>query len=147
MFALRPYGKKSSLTYHPFDSSLFGRFFDDAAPWGEEGKKLSPAFDISETDDSIVVKADLPGVDIKDLDISVGSDNVLTVKGEKKEEREEKNERHHRIERRSGSFSRSFFLGKNVKTDEIDAEYKDGVLYLTIPKSEEVQKKIEVKMH
>jgi len=110
------------------------------------GRGLMPEFDIAESDDHIVVKADLPGIDVKDLDVSI-TDNVLTVRGEKKEETEDKKEHYHRLERRSGSFSRSFALPVEVKTEEIEASYRDGVLTLTIPKSEATKpKRIEVKI-
>ncbi len=108
-------------------------------------RSVVPAFDVSETDDHIIVKADLPGVEPKDLEISiVGS--VLTVRGEKKQEKEEKGESFHRIERSYGSFSRSISLPGDVDPDTVDAVYKDGVLKLTIPKTERSKrKKIEVK--
>ncbi len=109
-------------------------------------RMVVPPLDVSETDDHIIVKADLPGIEVKDLDISVVG-NVLTIKGEKKQEKEEKNESYHRIERVYGSFSRSITLPKAVKTEGIEAIYKDGVLKITIPKAEESRrKKIEVKV-
>lgn len=106
---------------------------------------IVPAFDVSETDEHIIVKADLPGVDVKDIDISIVG-NVLTVKGEKKQEKEEKNESYHRIERSYGSFSRSISLPAEVNPEAVEAVYKDGVLKLTIPKAEKSKpKKIEIK--
>jgi HSP20 family protein len=106
-----------------------------------------PAFDIAEADEHFIVKADLPGIDPKNLDISL-TGNVLIISGEKKEKREEKNERYHTIERQFGSFSRSFMLPADVKEEGIEAVYKDGVLRVTIPKSERAkQKKIPVKMN
>lgn len=106
---------------------------------------IVPAFDVSETDEHIIVKADLPGVDVKDIDISIVG-NVLTVKGEKKQEKEEKNESYHRIERSYGSFSRSISLPAEVNPEGVEAVYKDGVLKLTIPKAEKSKpKKIEIK--
>ncbi|WP_246041815.1 Hsp20/alpha crystallin family protein [Desulfoglaeba alkanexedens] len=92
-----------------------------------------------------MVKADLPGVDAKDLDIQIVG-NVLTVSGEKKQEREEKDESYHWLERRFGSFSRSIRLPVEVKADEVEAVYKDGVLRIEIPKVESAKpKKIPVK--
>jgi HSP20 family protein len=122
------------------------RFFEDFPPlFRADGGEWHPSFDISETEGHIVVKADLPGIDVKDLDISIDN-NVLMVKGEKKQEKEDEHENFHRVERSCGSFCRSFMLPAEVKTDEIDAVYKDGVLHLTIPKSETVKRKrIEVK--
>jgi HSP20 family protein len=104
-----------------------------------------PAFDVSETDAEIIVKAELPGMDVKDIDITL-TDGLLTIKGERKMEKEDKKENYHRIERQFGSFSRSLNLGVTVKGDAIDASYKDGVLTVTLPKAEENKpKRIEVK--
>ena len=103
-----------------------------------------PAFDVSETEGEVIVKAELPGMDVKDIDITL-TDGLLTIKGERKMEKEDKQENYHRIERQFGSFSRSLNLGVNVKADSIDAGYKDGILTVTIPKAEESKpKKIEV---
>jgi HSP20 family protein len=107
-------------------------------------KGLTPAFDISETDNEIHVKAELPGMDPKEIEITLTGD-LLTIKGEKKEEKEEKGENFHRRERRYGSFSRSFRLPVEVKADSINAGYKDGVLTVTLPKAEkETARRIEV---
>lgn len=103
-----------------------------------------PVVDIDETEDAFIVKAELPGVE-KD-DVSVNVDNgVLTIKGEKKIETEDK--KCHRVERAYGSFIRSFTLPQEINAEKIEAEYKNGVLNLTIPKSEEAKpKQIEVKV-
>ena len=103
-----------------------------------------PVVDIDETEDAFVVKAELPGVE-KD-DVTVNIDNgILTIKGEKKIETEDK--KHHRVECTYGSFVRSFTLPQEIKAEKIEAEYKNGVLTLTIPKSEEVKpQQIEVKV-
>jgi HSP20 family protein len=107
-------------------------------------KSLTPAFDISETADEIHVKAELPGMDPKEIEITLTGD-LLTIKGEKKEEKEEKGENFHRRERRYGSFSRSFRLPVEVKADSIHAGYKDGVLTVTLPKGQaETARRIEV---
>ena len=104
-------------------------------------KAVTPAFDISETANEIHVKAELPGMDAKEIDITVTGD-LLTIKGEKKEE---KGQNFHRRERRYGSFSRSFRLPVEVKADSINAGYKDGVLTVTMPKAEaEKARRIEV---
>jgi len=123
-------------------------FFNELMPsMMKEHGEMMPAFDISEADDHFVVKADLPGIDPKNLDISL-TGNVLTIRGEKKEEREEKNERYYTLERQFGSFTRSFMLPADVKEDGIEASYKGGVLRVNIPKSERAkQKKIPVKMN
>jgi HSP20 family protein len=128
-------------------TDLFDRFFTDTYPLPvfNEKNEWVPAFDIKENEKEYVVIAELPGIDTKDLDVSL-SDGVLTVKGEKRQEHEEKHGDYHRIERRYGSFQRSFRLPGKVKTDNIDANYKDGILKLTLPKTEESEtKKIEVK--
>ena len=103
--------------------------------------------DVSETDQAVVVKMDLPGVAGKDLEISVDN-NLLTIRGERKEEKEEgdKAKQYHRIERSFGSFSRSLPLPCAVNEDEAAAEFKEGVLTITLPKSESAKpRKISVK--
>lgn len=105
----------------------------------------APAVDVSETADKVVVKAELPGIDAKDIDISLSGD-ILTIKGEKKSEREEKKENYHLVERSYGSFSRSLRLPAAVDADKIEAGYKQGILTVTCPKKEEIKPKaIEVK--
>ena len=100
----------------------------------------APAVDIYETENALVVKADLPDVNEKDLDIQV-ENNILTIRGERKFERDVKEDNYLRVERAYGSFSRSFSLGNTVNTEAIKAEYRDGVLTLTIPKREEAKPK------
>ncbi len=111
---------------------------------GEEAGRWMPSFDISETKNDIVVKAEIPGIDPKEIDISLTAD-VLTVKGEKKQEKEEKEENFHLIERSYGFFTRSIRLPKDVQGDKINASYKNGILKITLPKSEEAKKK-EIKI-
>jgi HSP20 family protein len=126
---------------------LFDRFFED---WDmpslfNVNAEWVPAFDISENEKEYIITAELPGIDIKDVDITL-SEGVLSVKGEKKQEKEDKGEDYHMIERHYGSFHRSFRLPGKVETDKIDANYKDGLLKLTLPKAEGREtKKIEVK--
>ena len=129
------------------DFDVFDRFFDNT--WlSESDKGISswiPAFDISETETEYVITGEIPGIDAKDLDITL-KDEILTIKGEKKHEKEDKDKSYHRVERYYGSFSRSFRVSDKVKTDELDATYKDGVIRLTLPKREDTKpKKIEVK--
>jgi HSP20 family protein len=100
----------------------------------------TPIVDVSEDKDNVVIKAEMPGMKKEDVRISV-QDNVVTLKGEKKQEKEEKDKNYHRIERSYGSFCRSFQLPTVVKTDKIKASYKDGVLSVTLPKTEEVKPK------
>ena len=126
---------------------LFDRFFDD---WDfsslfSEKNEWTPAFDIAENDKDYVVTAELPGIDIKDMEISI-SDGILSVKGEKKQEKDEESEGYHRIERRYGSFQRSFRIPGKVESDKVDASYKDGILKVLLPKAEGTEtKKIEIK--
>jgi HSP20 family protein len=91
-----------------------------------------------------VVKAEVPGLEPKDIDISL-TGGVLTIKGEKKQEKEEKDENYHRIERSYGTFTRSVRVPQEVQSDKIEATYKNGVLKITLPKSEEAKKK-EIKI-
>ncbi len=110
----------------------------------EEGREWLPSLDVAETKNELVVKCEVPGMDPKDIDISL-SDGMLTIKGEKKQEREEKEADYHLVERSYGSFSRSVQLPKEVQGDKINASYKNGILKITLPKSEEAKKK-EVKI-
>ena len=127
--------------------NLFDRFFDDwdlPLLFGGENE-WAPAFDISENDKEYIVSAELPGIEIKDVDITI-SDGILSVKGEKKHETEDKGKDYHRIERRYGSFHRSFRIPGRVESDKVDASYKDGILKVLLPKAEGTEtKKIEIK--
>ncbi len=104
------------------------------------------AIDLSETNDNYLVQASIPGINPNDLDISV-TDNVLTIKGEFQEEKDDEGKQWHIRERRSGSFSRSVRFPMAVQADQVNAEYQNGVLHLTVPKAEEVKpKRIAVKV-
>jgi HSP20 family protein len=124
------------------------RLFDDSfrgvARTGEEdwalGGSWAPAVDIFELEGNIVLKAELPGVEAKDVDIRV-ENNVLTLRGERKFDNEVKRESYHRVERSYGAFSRSFTLPTVVDTSNIKAEFKEGVLRVTLPKREEAKPK------
>jgi HSP20 family protein len=133
----RPFRELSTLREEM--DKLWNRFFE--APGIEPFKgEWVPSLDVSETKDNVVVKAEVPGMDPKEIDISY-ADGILTVKGEKKQEKEEKDENYYMVERSYGSFSRSVRLPHEVKSDKIKANYKDGVLKITLPKSEEAKKK------
>lgn len=95
----------------------------------------APSVDISETDKEYTVKADLAGVKKEDLKVNV-QNGVLTLAGERKFEKEEKDQKHHRVERSYGSFTRSFSLPENVVQDKIEAECKDGVVTVRLPKTD-----------
>lgn len=104
----------------------------------------SPRVDVRENQDEIVVKADIPGMEKKDLKISV-ENNLLTIKGERKSEVEEKEVNLYRSERHFGAFQRTFSLSSRVKSDAIRADYRDGVLTVVLPKVEEVKpRQIEI---
>ena len=118
------------------------RLFNEAFDRSEEGSLTSwaPAVDIFETEHELVVKADLPDVKPEDLGIRV-ENNILTIRGERKFEKKVSEDKHLRVERSYGSFSRSFSLANTVNTEAIKADYKDGVLTLSIPKREEAKPK------
>lgn len=121
------------------------RFFKDMPMTREGAWGWVPTVDVTETDGNVMVKAELPGMEPKDIDIDITGD-VLTLKGEKKSEEEKKDEKHYFRERHYGTFQRSFQLPAGVESDKVDASFKNGVLTVNIPKSEESkQKKIEIK--
>lgn len=125
--------------FRNFASVFPGVFDSDAA----EGAR-SPRVDISDDGNNFVLSAELPGISREDLDIDV-KDNRLTIKGEKKLENKTEKKGYLRVERSYGAFERSFFLDDNIDRENIKAEYKDGVLHLTLPrKQDEPSKKIEV---
>jgi HSP20 family protein len=119
------------------------RLFNDAFERTAGESNLTtwaPAVDIYETEHELVVKADLPDVDAKDLDIRV-ENNILTIRGERKFEKKVDQENYLRVERAYGSFSRSFSLANTVNSEAIKADYQNGVLTLIIPKREEAKPK------
>lgn len=132
-------------TWHsPFRRSLvdFGPLWRRTTAWG-----TAPAVDIVEKDKAYEVTAELPGLDGKDIEVNV-SNGILTIRGEKAEEKEETKKDYHLSERRYGSFQRSFALPAGVDADRIGADFRKGVLIVTLPKTAETQKagkKIAVK--
>jgi HSP20 family protein len=126
------------------------RLFEDAFPTLRlEDSELmqatwSPAVDIYETENELVLSAELPGVNEKDVEIKV-EDGTLSIKGERKLEKETKEENYHRIERAYGSFFRSFTLPNYVDYDNISAEFENGLLKVHMPKKTEVKpKKVKI---
>jgi HSP20 family protein len=106
----------------------------------------TPALDMHETADSVVVTAEVPGIPVEELDISITGD-VLTLRGEKKDEREEKGKNFHRVERSFGSFQRSVQLPAYIDSANVEAKASDGVLTVRIAKKEEVQpRKIDIQV-
>jgi HSP20 family protein len=125
-------------------------FGDAARGWGHDEGLTSgpwtPAVDVYETNDAIVLKADLPDVKQEDVDISVEG-NTLSIRGERKQEKEVHDKNYYRMERSYGNFVRSFSLPATVDSEKIDATFSHGVLKLTIPKREESKpKQIKVKV-
>jgi HSP20 family protein len=128
-------------------NDLFGRFFNLDWPW-ETTRPGGwwPTLDVADKDDAVVVKVDVPGMKAQDIDISVQG-NTLTITGERKDVREEKDgDNYYHCERRSGSFRRDITLPTTVEADKIEAQYRDGVLTVTMPKTEQAKpKRIAVK--
>lgn len=146
MFEMVPWRRYRAPLARP-RKDLFHWFLEDfdLPVFGTGEREWMPPFDVSETEGEIIVKAEIPGMKVEDIDITL-TDGLLTIKGERKMEKEDKQENYHRIERQYGSFSRSLNLGLKVEAESIDAAYKDGVLTVTLPKAEEDKpKKIEVK--
>jgi HSP20 family protein len=117
---------------------LFNNLFDAPVPNGgtSTARRWLPAMDLVETQDSFVLRADLPGLSESDVNIEL-EDNVLTISGERKGEHEERKEGYYRVERAFGSFSRSLTLPEGVHPEAIKAKFDRGVLEVTIPKPEE----------
>ncbi len=146
MTSLMPILRSRNLFNLP-EPGFFNRLWDDF-PFTEffkEDNTFLPDINVSETEKDIVIKAEVPGIGKDDIDITL-SEGLLTIKGEKKSDHEESKENYHLIESRYGSFSRSVRVPLDLKSDDINATYKDGVLKVVLPKSESsVPKKIEVK--
>jgi HSP20 family protein len=145
MRSLLPTLRRSNNWMAAPDMRLFDRFFDEFG-FSEtvEEKQWVPTIDFSESDDHIIVRAEVPGMDKNDISITL-SDGLLTIQGEKKQEKEEEKENYRFVERRYGSFSRSLRIPIGVDADKIEAGYKDGVLRVAIPKTEsEKSRKIEI---
>jgi HSP20 family protein len=119
--------------------SLFNTLFDSTTPNGNRGlavRRWVPAMDVVQTDDHYVLRADLPGLSESDVNVEVDH-NVLTISGERKSEHEQRNKSYYRVERASGSFSRSLTLPEGVDADAIEASFDNGVLEVRIPKPEQ----------
>jgi HSP20 family protein len=113
---------------------LFDRFFEGESPELRAFGEWVPSVDVSENKDKVIVKAEIPGIEAKDLEVSI-SDGMLTIKGEKKEEKEEKGEHFHRSERAYGTFVRTLRLPASIDGKTADATFKNGVLTITAAKS------------
>jgi len=122
-------------------NKIFDEFFG-RVPSGVEMDEgvWSPSVDISENNNVITINAEIPGMSKEDIELNI-QDNTMTLKGEKKQEKEEKDADYHRVERSYGAFVRSFALPTAVQADKVKASYKNGVLRIILPKSEEVKPK------
>ena len=131
-----------------FGVPAFRRIFDVEPAWPESGFTFTaPAVDVTEDEKAYKITAELPGIEEKNIDVTVSGD-MLTLKGEKHFEREEKDKHRHMSERAYGAFQRSFVLPEGVDRDKIAADLAKGVLTITLPKTEkaqQAQKKIAVK--
>ncbi len=134
-----------------FDRSI-RQLFDNFQDFSKEldfpimGRELFPSVDISETPQQYNIRAEIPGMKKEDTKISVNN-NVLTISGEKKSETKTDDKKFHRVESYYGSFQRSFVLPDGIKTDKVEANFKDGVLTIAVPKSEEAKSKtVEIKV-
>lgn len=153
--ALAPTTSREWQAFDPFRNfeermkRFFGEGFDPLKKMAEENWSLatwSPTCDIYETDNEIVVKAELPEVKKEDVNVSIDN-NVLSIRGERKFSEETKKENYHRVERSYGEFFRSFTLPNTVDAGKVNAEFKDGMLRVMMPKREEAKpKQIEVKV-
>lgn len=132
-----PFGEFSTL------QERMNRLFEDTTRMGEEELNTGtfyPAVDIYEGEKEITLKAELPGIDKKDVHVDI-NDSVITLRGERKIEKENKKENYHRVERSYGIFNRSFTLPTTVDPGKVKANYKDGVLSVTLPRKEEAKPK------
>lgn len=146
MASLIPWREREVDRFRDEIDKMFRDFFT-RSPFSRahEGGDWLPAIDMSESEKEIVVNAEIPGMDGKDIDISLNG-RVLTIKGERKQEKEGKEKNYHFLERRYGTFSRSFELPADVDSEKIKASYKDGVLKINLPKTtQQTIKRIEVK--
>jgi HSP20 family protein len=152
---LEPYRPSRALSVFEQMDRLFEDFFGRRfGPWWPGARwpeirwpaemEASPSVDIFEDKDEVVVKAEIPGMVKEDVDVNI-TENTLTISGEKKKEEKVEKKDYYRIERSCGSFSRSFQLPSNVQTEKAKATFKNGVLEIRLPKTEEAKKK-EIKI-
>ena len=134
----KPFGEVSSLRKEM--DNLWSHFLGETSFPGSVSQEWMPTVDVSETEDQLLIKAELPGLDAKDVSVSLSGD-MLTIKGKKEHEEEKKDEYFHRSERYYGSFQRTFRLPAKVKPEEVDATFKKGVLQIALRKTEESKKR------
>ena len=135
-----PFGEFSTL------QERMNRLFEDIIPATRKSEEelntgtFYPSVDIYEGEKDITLKAELPGIDKKDVHVEI-NDGVITLRGKRKLEKEEKKENYHRLERSYGTFNRSFTLPTTVDSGKVKANYKDGILEVTLPRKEEAKPK------
>lgn len=117
---------------------MFDRFFEGRPPNGDSSRRWVPPMDLVETDEHLVVRADLPGMSEDDIEIEIKG-SVLTISGERRAEHEEKGEGYHRVERSFGRFARSLSLPQGIDADAVRAAFEDGVLEVRVPKPTEAR--------
>ncbi len=136
-----------ALTDFPSPLSLFNDSINRLFSEPETARPWTPNVDIMETENDIVVKADVPGMNEKDIDVNI-EDRTLTLKGERKFEDEKKDKGYHRIERGYGSFVRCFSMPESVDPEKVTADYSNGVLTVTLPKKEIAKpKSVKISVH
>lgn len=122
-------------------NSFFGGVLDFPREMSNSSRQLSPKVEVEENENNVVVSAELPGIPENNIDLEVSSDGYLTIRGEKKQEKKENHKGSYFSEFTYGSFSRTVPLPWDLKFDDADAEYKDGILKVTFPKSQNEQGK------
>lgn len=146
--ALTRWNPRSDLVRDRFSRMFEDAFNDMLRPFEAEEvseRRWAPSVDIRENDDQVTLFVDLPGMKKEDVNLTL-ENNVLTISGERKFEEEHSNENYHRIERSYGQFTRSFTLNQNVRMDEVEANFEDGVLVVNLPKEEEAKpRRISIK--
>jgi len=137
--------------YNPFNElSIFRNtvddFFNDPVVQGSNARPFTPAVDIVNQEDQVELSVELPGINKEDITVNI-EDRVLTISGEHKVENEEKNENYYRRERRYGSFKRAFSLSEEILTDEVSADYRDGILKITLKKDTAKEQARQITVH
>jgi HSP20 family protein len=135
---LRPFfGRDPLATLRQEMEDLLTRFTTEGVE-GWVGGMMAPSMDLAETNEALQLKVDVPGMKPEDIEIEV-TNNLLRIRGERREEKEEKGKTFHRVERRAGKFSRTLSLPCAVQENKVHAEYHDGVLSILLPKAEEAR--------
>lgn len=123
-------------------NELFGNFFENGALTSGEAEAFVPKFEVSESDKAIDISAELPGIEEDKIDISI-ENNILNISGEKQSEEKKDEKNFHLTERSYGSFNRYFSLPEGLALDKVEAKFKDGVLTMHLPKTDEYHKKVK----